>query len=129
MAHTYVVQPSILHLALITAISATATFAILVNSLFHPETGSLVVIAVLVSVIRVLHKRQTHRLRVYQDNWFVDGEGPQKISGSLFTGRWFIVLRFSSSGVVVIGRDSLCDGAYRKLSVLLRARASRMMAV
>lgn len=127
MGRSYNVRPSSIHLALLVTAHLGAALTVLIDRLFHPEIASMMFVLIVLSLNCDLRKRGWRRLRVFEDDWFVDGQGPQKISGSVFTGHWFVVLRFSSAGWVVIGRDSLPENEFKRFAVLLRARANRMM--
>lgn len=103
--------------------------AILVNHSFDPELASLGVILVGLSAVRRLSPLDTFELRTFEDHWFINGGERERLLAPVFTGHWFLVCRFSRSSTVCIGRDSLPDDDYRRLSALLRVRANRMMAV
>ncbi len=124
----FTVCPSLTLYVLSFLAHGSALVAVLSNDIYGPAFGSLVAVLVVLSWIRFLFSRRTLLLRVVGNRWVVDGDHTQLLRAPLFTGRWFIVLRFSLAGCLVIGWDSLPANEFRRLKVLLRARANRMMA-
>ena len=106
-----------------------ALLAVLINSLYSPEVASLLALLIVLSAIRQPRVLVSRKLRVSGDHWFVDAGRAEQLLSPLFTGKWFVVLRLSASGFIVIGSDSVSRSDFRRLTVLLRSRASRMMAV
>lgn len=104
-----------------------ALFAILGSTFYSPPIAALLTVLLVVSALRRLANWDTRQLHVNEKDWSVDHQ-PQQFIPPLFVGSWFIVLRFSPAGYLVIGRDSLAEEEFRRLTVLLRSRASRMMA-
>ncbi|MBO6556681.1 MAG: hypothetical protein JJ921_11315 [Pseudomonadales bacterium] len=107
-----------------------ALFSVLISRLYSPEVAALVALLIVVSGFRQRRFFVSRRVRLSGDQWFVDDAGTaEHLLSPMFTGKWFIVLRLSVSGFVVIGRDSVSRSEFRRLTVLLRTRASRMTAV
>ena len=103
--------------------------SVLINSLYSSEIVAVLIALIVTSGFQRFRRLDALMLRVSGNYWFVDNGTAEQLISPLFSGRWFLVLRLSSSGFVLIARDSVSASDFRRLSVLLRSRASRMMAV
>jgi len=108
---------------------SAALFALLAGNMFDPGLASLASTLVCLSAYRQVSRSDTVLLRSFEDRWFINGGETERLVAPVFTGHWFLVCRFSSSGTVCVGRDSMPGDGFRRLSSLLRIRANRMMAV
>lgn len=106
-----------------------ALLAILAGNASDPGPASLAAILVCLSAFRQVSLSGLFLLRTFEDRWFVNGGEAERLLAPVFVGHWFLVCRFSRTGIVCVGRDSLPDDDFHKLSSLLRIRANRMMAV
>ena len=108
---------------------AAALLSVLINSLYSSEIVAILIVLIVTSGFHQCRRLDALMLRVSGDHWFVDNGTAEELISPLFSGKWFLVLRLSASGFVLIARDSVSAADFRRLSVLLRSRASRMMAV
>ena len=110
-------------------IHGLALAAVLVNNLYAPEVSGLLALLIVLSCLRSIRSGSVRTLRLRSDRWSVDGGEALRLKAPVFVGRRFVILRFSGRpGYVVIGQNCLPAEEFRKLRVLLSARANRMMA-
>ena len=126
---TFTLQRSRMLTLLSVFIHGIALASILVNNLHSPEVSGLLVVLIIVSGLRTVRTGSPQTLRLQSGRWSVDRDEALRLESPVFIGRWFIVLGFvGRPGYLVIGQDSLPRDEFRRLRVLLLARANRMMA-
>lgn len=129
-----VVRPSKLHL-LLNALVVTGSLILLIDHTLFAVWQRIALGFVLLAGVAGFIRQFVFRHSAFavmelvwrNGNWnllFADGvTAPAIPAPSLYSGRWFVILRFRSRGrrvPVVIGRDA-CDGdSYRRLLVLAR---------